>query len=132
MPSPLLIVDTDILIDVSRQIEQAINTLDGYFESHSVAVSVVTQLELMLGCENKREFENLDEFLKRFEIIDVSKSISQKSVALFRNYRLSHGVMIADMLIAATALEFESSLLSKNQKDFKFISDLNLIEYKAQ
>jgi len=132
MPSPLLIVDTDILIDVSRHVEQAIKTLDRYFDSHIVAISVITQLELMLGCENKREFENLDEFLERFEIIDVSKSSSQKSVALFKNYRLSHGVMIADMLIAATALEYECSLLSKNQKDFNFIADLNLIEYKTQ
>ncbi len=86
----------------------------------------------MLGCENKREFENLDEFLKRFEIINVSISISQKSVALFKNYRLSHGVMIADMLIAVTALDFECSLLSKNQKDFRFITGLNLVEYKKQ
>lgn len=39
--------------------------------------------------------------------------------------------MIADMLIAATALEYESPLLSKNQKDFGFINDLNLIEYKV-
>ena len=116
MTSPLLIVDTDILIDVSRHVEQAIKTLDGYFESHVVAISVITQLELMLGCENKREFENLDEFLKRFEIIDVSKSISQKSVDLFKNFRLSHGVMIADMLIAATALEYECSLLSKKSE----------------
>jgi len=132
MASTLLIVDTDILIDVSRHVEQAIDTLDGYFESHVVAISVITQLELMLGCENKREFENLDEFLKRFELIDVSTSISQKSVDLFKSFRLSHGVMIADMLIAATALEYECSLVSKNQKDFRFIDDLNLIEYEVQ
>lgn len=131
MASPLLIVDTDILIDVSRHVEQAIKTIDGYLESHVVAISVITQLELMLGCENKTEFESLDEFLERFEIINVSKSVSQKSVALFKDYRLSHGVMIADMLIAATALEYESPLLSKNQKDFRFINDLNLIEYKV-
>lgn len=54
MSSPLLIVDTDILIDVSRHVEEAINTLDGYFESHIVAISVITHLELMLGCENKK------------------------------------------------------------------------------
>lgn len=47
MASPLLIVDTDILIDVSRHVEQAIKTLDGYFESHVVAISTITQLELI-------------------------------------------------------------------------------------
>lgn len=43
MPSPLLVVDTDILIDVSRHVEQAINTLNAYLETHIVAISVITQ-----------------------------------------------------------------------------------------
>lgn len=131
MNDPLLLVDTDILIDVSRHIEQAIETLDIYIKTHSVAISVITQLELMLGCNNKKEFENLDEFLKRFNILDVSKPVSQRSVSLFKKFRLSHGVMIADMLIAATALERNCFFLSKNQKDFRFIQDLKLIDYKS-
>jgi predicted nucleic acid-binding protein len=31
--------------------------------------------------------------------------------------------LIADMLIASTALTYELELISKNQKDFKFIDD---------
>ena len=46
-----------------------------------------------------------------------------------RSYYLSHGLLIADALIAATAIENQIPLLSKNQRDYRFISELNLLKY---
>ena len=57
--------------------------------------------------------------------------MSQKAVALSEDYRLSHGVLIPDMLIASTALSPEIALLSKNWKDFRFIEELTLMEYNV-
>jgi predicted nucleic acid-binding protein len=59
----------------------------------------------------------------------MSESTSEKAVDLFKKYRLSHGVLIPDMLIASTALTLEIPLISKNRKDFHFINKLELIEY---
>lgn len=50
-------------------------------------------------------------------------------VALLKTYRLSHGLLIADALIAATALTLDISIVSKNQKDYRFISGLRLLPY---
>lgn len=83
----------------------------------------------MVGCENKADFKSLHKFLLNFEIIQLSKSSSEKAVDLFEKYRLSHGVLIPDMLIASTALTLEIPLLSKNRKDCHFIKKLELIEY---
>jgi predicted nucleic acid-binding protein len=96
---------------------------------HILAISVVTQLELMLGYENNADFKSLQKFLSNFEIIQLSKSTSEKAVDLFNKYRLNHGVLIPDMLIASTALTLEIPLLSKNRKDSRFIKKLELIEY---
>ena len=89
-------------------------------------------MELMVGCENKKEFKQLENFLKRFEIIQLSESISTIAVELFKEYRLSHGVLIADMLIASTAITHEIELISKNQKDYTFVEDLELRKYIAE
>ena len=129
MADQFILVDTDILIDVSRGITQAIETLEELQEDHVLSISVVTQMELMVGCENKKEFKQLENFLKRFEIIQLSESISTKAVELFKEYRLSHGVLIADMLIASTAITYEIEFISKNQKDYTFIEDLELRKY---
>jgi predicted nucleic acid-binding protein len=42
---------------------------------------------------------------------------------------LSHGLLIADALIAATAIISDLSLVSKNQRDYQFIEDLHLRPY---
>lgn len=70
-----------------------------------------------------------EHFLSRFEIFSLSEEIAEKAMELLRRYRLSHGLFIADSLIAATALTLKSPILSKNQKDYKFIKGLNLLSY---
>jgi len=42
---------------------------------------------------------------------------------------LSHSLLIADGLIAATALVIDKPLASKNQRDYRFIAGLNLLPY---
>ena len=125
----LLLVDTDILIDVGRAERKAVERLKNEESKFSLAVSSVTQMELIIGCRNKTELKLLDKFLNKLEIISISEVISSKSIELLKKYRLSHGLLIADCLIASTAIIFDISLLSKNQKDYKFIENLKLQNY---
>ena len=46
------IVDTDIIIDVGRGIPEAVNCLQRLQSSSRLAISVVTQMELIVGCTN--------------------------------------------------------------------------------
>jgi len=129
MPDELLIIDTDVLIDYSRGIEKAKSSIIELENDYRLAVSVITQLELMVGCENKQDFRLLKTFLEGFEVIPLNSMISDKAVALFEQYRLSHGVMIPDMLIASTAIILDVPLISKNRKDFRFIKELKIKNY---
>lgn len=47
------IVDTDILIDAARQVREAVDCLQQIERSSALAVSVITQMELFVGCRNK-------------------------------------------------------------------------------
>jgi predicted nucleic acid-binding protein len=125
----MIIVDTDILIDAARCIEDAVNCLQQIEDTSSLAISSVTQMELIIGCRNKKELKSLEHFLQRFELISLNEQISDTAAALLKTYRLSHGLLIADALIAATAVVSSSRLVSKNQKDYRFIKELDLIEY---
>ena len=81
-------------------------------------------MELMVGCRNKQELAVLDRFLKRFTVIKLNESISNIAVDLLREYRLSHGLLIPDALIASTALCLNLDLATKNQRDHRFIENL--------
>ncbi|MDT4956029.1 MAG: hypothetical protein QOJ02_4167 [Acidobacteriota bacterium] len=123
------IVDTDILIDAGRGVSEAIACLQDIERKSSLAVSVVTQMELFVGCRNKTELQELEKFLHRFQLLKLTEQVSDTAVDLLRQYRLSHNLLIADSLIAATALVFDVPLISKNQRDYRFMSGLNLLAY---
>ncbi len=86
-------------------------------------------MELIVGCRNKIELKNLDQFLEDFEIIGLNYSITQRAVDLLKEFRLSHGLLIGDSLIAATSLVLEAPLLTRNRRDFQFIEGLILLSY---
>jgi len=123
------LVDTDILIDASRQDPQAIACLDQIERESALAVSTITQMELLVGCRNKTELRKTETFLKRFSIVKLNQDISDQAIRLIREYRLSHGLLIPDAIIAATALVMNQGFITKNQRDFCFIPNLCLLRY---
>ena len=84
---------------------------------------------LIVGCANKIELQTLEKFLRQFDVIRIDQPISDKAVDLLRLYRLSHGLLIADGLIAATAIICDCPFITKNQRDYRFIQNLNLLPY---
>ncbi len=125
----LTIVDSDILINVARGDAEAINCLLSLEKTSVLAISSVTQMELTVGCRNKTELRNLEKFLSRYQILKITDQISDVAVDLLKQYFLSHGLLIADGLIAATALVHNEAFITKNQRDFRFIAGLNLLPY---
>ena len=123
------IVDTDILIDAGRGVSEAVTCLQGIEQQSSLAASVVTQMELFIGCRSKAELQMVEGFLQRFQLLKLTGQVSDATVDLLRQYRLSHGLLIPDALIAATALAFDAPLISKNQRDYRFIAGLKLLAY---
>ena len=60
------IVDTDVLIDVGRNIEEAIASLAQIEQQSPPTISVVTQMELLIGCRSKAELRKLERFYSAF------------------------------------------------------------------
>ena len=124
-----VMVDTDVLIDAGRNIDDAVACLEQIESQAAMTISVVSEMELVVGCRNKTELRNLDRFLSRFRVVQLNEQTSDIANDLLRRYRLSHGLLIADALIAATALSQRIPFITKNERDYRFISGLNLLSY---
>lgn len=124
-----ILVDTDILIDISRSVDLAINRITDESKQAELLISQITQMELLIGCRNKIELQNLKKFLRQYSIVKVNELMADTAVNLLERYRLSHGLLIADALIASTAIVLNIPLLSKNQNDYRFITELQLLPY---
>jgi len=129
--SSLHLVDTDILIDVGRRVPKATYYLASLGKNFRLGISIITELELIVGCQNKQELGTLEKFLAHFRIVPINEQISDTARHLLNIYRLSHGLLIPDAFIAATAMVTGAPLSTKNQWDYRFIEGLSLQAYLA-
>jgi len=118
------LVDSNVLIDVSRGIAGAIKYVDGLPESW--ALSQVTAMELIVGARDKRDLATIDGFLLRYPVVPLSESIGTKAYQLLKIYAKSHGLHVFDSLVAATAMERGLTLVTLNRKHYRMIEGLDL------
>lgn len=107
-----LLVDTDVLVDHLRGARR--------FEpgDAGVHVSVVTRAELYAG--QAAEETRIDILLASFDEIAVDRAVAQAAGRLTR----AHDIRLPDAIIAATALEHDLSILTRNQRDFRRVPGL--------
>lgn len=120
-------IDTDILIDAERGIPDAASFLAVQHASTGVRLSVVSAMELMVGCRDAVEMGRLGQFLAYTTVLPIHVAISEKAFQLMESFRLSHGLLIPDGLIAATALEHGLTLFTKNVRHFQMIPGLAVV-----
>lgn len=125
----MILVDSDILIQYSRGDIAAAEWLDAASEKGELVISVVNEIELIFGSRDKLHLKQTRQLLAAFEIIQIDEAISMKASSLVETYCLSHRLEMPDAMIAATALVNSFELATLNRKDFRYISDLKLVDY---
>ena len=118
------LVDSDVLVDVTRGSIGAADYLDGLSEAWSI--SMITCLELLAGARTQRETAGLDLVLSGYQTIPPDAEIARRAYALMVAFARSHGMQALNALIAATAIENGFTLVSKNRKHFQMIGELKL------
>jgi predicted nucleic acid-binding protein len=119
------LLDSDILIDISRSKPSAIDYVDTLPDPWMI--SQVTALELLVGARDKRELAYLHAFLSSYPIVGLSEAVGKRAYRLLMDYTKSHGLHVFDSLIAATALEQGLTLVTKNRRHFSMIEGLILL-----
>lgn len=121
----MYVIDTDILIDYIRLHAPALNFLDRLSKKERV-ISIFSQFELLKGCANKEQEVRINRFLKQFVISHLSEKIGKLALGLFRKYRWSFGLGMVDSFIAATAIDHQLQLVTRNTKHYQNIPSLKI------
>ena len=123
----MVLLDSTILIDFSRGNEDAINFLETSKKNKDeVAISIISSMELIIGCRDKSEVKKAQKFLGDYPVIDISIPISKEAYQLILEYSKSHGLVIPDAFIAATALDENLTLVTSNIRHFDIIEGLRV------
>ncbi|GAB4404229.1 MAG: type II toxin-antitoxin system VapC family toxin [Microscillaceae bacterium] len=98
--------------------------IDQTLEDSGPAISVITEIELLCWkTPTDKDLEVLHNFINDALVFELEKDIKLKTAEI----RKAHNIKLPDAIIAATALAYDITLLTRNVTDFKNIDGLNLI-----
>lgn len=123
-----MIIDTDVLIWYLRGSEASKKIVE---ENIPFSISVVTYMELMQGMINKTEMKKFQKQLQKWNvnIVQIDKEISARAMFYVQEYSLSHSMMLADALIAATVVQYGEILLTANDKHYKYLPTIEVKKF---
>lgn len=120
-PSSDFLLDTGIIIRYLRGNRKAADLLDFLEDKGRISVSVITYLEILIGCQ-PREEESTRLFFDRVQPLIVSQELAHKAASLIKKYPSVFGKQIGrgtpDALIAATAWQRQATLVTLNTRQF--------------
>ena len=124
MSRPILL-DTDILIDYLHGRDEAVSFVKA--NSDRIILSSIAVAELYAGARGGKDDTEqtvLGSFLALFRVVPVSGAIAKSGGLYKRDYGKSHGVGIADAIVAATAMAEDAELKTVNVKHYPMLKDI--------
>ncbi|MCD4762673.1 MAG: type II toxin-antitoxin system VapC family toxin [Desulfobacterales bacterium] len=116
------LLDTDILVDFFRGYGKAVIFVN--VNSSRIILSSIVIAELYAGVKGESELTVLENFVSLFRILPVTSEIAKTGGLYKRDYGKSHGVGLADAIIAATCEAENVELKTLNIKHYPMINGL--------
>ena len=115
-------LDSDVMVDLLRRHGPALEWFASLTEEPALPGFVM--LELMEGCRNLREMDDLLASTKEFEIFWPGEKDLNEALAAFPRAYLAHGMDMLDALIGACAIGHGAILCTFNQKHYRAVPRL--------
>jgi predicted nucleic acid-binding protein len=126
-----MLIDSDVLIWYIRGNKNAQNIINANIP---FKISVINYMEVIQGVKDKRELKLLQKYLEKWSvaILQINESISTRAMFLVEDYFLSYSLELGDAIIASTALENQETIVTGNDKHYKFIPNIQIQKFKPQ
>ncbi len=124
----MILLDSDVLIDLLRKYPPAIAWFDTLPENEELMVSGYVVMELIQGCRNKTEQERVQRQLGPYGIVWLSQTDCDTALDVFGRYRLSHNAGLLDVLIGQTSVALGAPLHTFNHRHYSFIPAMQTVQ----
>lgn len=99
--------------------------IDKSIEDALPCISAITEIELLCWTSaTEKDLEVIHSFISDAMVIELERPIKLKTADI----RKRHKIKLPDAIIAATALVYDLTLITRNTNDFKNITGLLLID----
>lgn len=118
------LIDTNVVIDYLGQKlpPSAMSFLNEVIDSIP-NVSIITRIEVLGFSTSEENYQLLVSFMNDATVLDLTEDVASQSIEIRKTLKTK----LPDAIIAATALAYDLTLITRNVGDFKNIPNLNLI-----
>ena len=117
-----ILLDTDVLVDFLRGHSKAVAFVNA--RSDRIVLSSIVVAELYAGVKGDDEQTALETFVSLFRVVPVSAEIAKAGGLYKRDYAGSHGVGLADAILAATVEAVNAELKTLNVRHYPMFKGL--------
>lgn len=118
--------DTNVFINIGLKDKATIEALE-QIGNKNILIPIISAIELCKGSGNKNELKNTINFINRYANLQLNKKGVELALEFIKKYHLSHGLGLADALIASSVVVTKGTkLFTFNVKDFDYIKGLKL------
>lgn len=117
-----ILLDTDVLVDFFRGHVKAAAFIKRC--SGRIILSSIVVAELFAGTKGSAERVALEEFVSLFRVVPVDFEIAKAGGLYKSEYGKSHGVGLADAILAATAEAENADLKTLNTRHYPMLKGL--------
>ena len=129
MENRRVLIDTSIVIEYLRSQNRQVSTLIKLFEENELFISAISIFELYNGATTESKKHDIEILCNELEIIEFDKNTAKVASEIYRNLRGKNKMIeFRDILISATALQFDFPVATLNLKHFERIDNLQLYQ----
>ena len=124
----MILLDSDIVIEVLRERPAAIEWFNSIESSEGVALPGYVVLELASGCRDRNELRRLQRWAEDCRVLWLPISECQTALQHYFEVTLRNAIDVIDMLVARIALLHGVPLHTFNQKHYKVVRGLRTVQ----
>ena len=117
-----VVVDSDVMVDFLRGYPAAIALILAH--STGIILPSIVAAELYAGIKDGEELSKLDSLMSLFRVVPASHDIARSGGLYKKQFAKSHGVGLADAIIAATVEAERAELKTLNTKHYPMFEGL--------
>jgi len=125
MEEPNYLIDTNAVIDyLGRKLSEKSMTFMDSIIDLVPNVSIITKIEVLGFNTSASQYRILTDFMDDTSIFELTEEVADICIDLRKKYKTK----LPDAIIAATALVYEFTLITRNVSDFKNIKNLKIVD----
>lgn len=123
------LLDSNVIIELlsSSFSDETARRFQSIVDSDDYFLSVISRIEVLGYDGNSEEMNRTNEFIQDSMVIGLEEAIILRAIALRKLIKIK----LPDAIIAATAIVYNLTLVTRNTADFKNIPGLTLISSQS-